>query len=57
MYWLDGVLTPSMGANSKNATPPKIFKPPILGVVLKWIFPAFYTSYAVIPSARMHENM
>jgi len=45
-----------MGANSKSATPPKIFEPLFLGVVLKWFFKAFYTSIAMIPSVRMHKK-
>jgi len=37
--------------------PPTISIPPILLVVLKCIFLAFYTSYAIIFSVRMYEKM
>jgi len=45
------------GANSKSATPPKIFEPPILGVVLKWIFLAIYTSCTTVPSTGWKKKM
>jgi len=44
-------------ANSKSAMPPKIFKTPILGVVLKWIFLAFCALCAMLPSCQSAQKM